>query len=360
MATLAAKFPEETKDLIKNPEKLAFLPESMRDVIPTLSRFQVKQLRGLFDSTFDFLSLPLELRETIYEFHLGGTGTLTTIVRQKQLTKSSAASGSNAALSSSSSGTNEAMTLPSSLSKTCRQIRQEIHNVLYRKYMAKLHVCAYKKSTTKTPITPKKAIGPAGGSVMRGLIFGDSQKATGVSEEGVKSSDRGYRLKRCDIDAFLGFRKVHVVIQSHIPLHSFEYGEKQKGSLGRMLAEWVGMLVAEGCTKATSLLKKEVYLEFKLDGCVGFQSSALWPYSEPGHERFWFYVQVGHAFKKMKEELEGRLPANCPIVLSSSVGELMGLATMRLDAERIRFGENSTTLGRILRLNRGKIVNELT
>lgn len=226
--------------------------------------------------------------------------------------------------------------------------------------MAKLHVCAYKKITAKTPITPKKTIGPAGGSVMRGLIFGDSQKAVGVSEEGVKSSDRGYRLKRCDIDAFLGFRKVHVVIQSHIPLHSFEYGEKQKGSLGRMLAEWVGMLVAEGCTKPTSLLKKEVYLEFKLDGCVGFQSSALWPYSEPGHERFWFYVQVGHAFKKMKEELEGRLPANCPIVLSSSVGELMGLATMRLDAERIRYGETGTSLGRVLRLKRGKIVNGFT
>lgn len=49
MGIPTVKLPNETEDLTKNPDKLAFLPESLRDVIPTLSRFQVKQLRGLFD-----------------------------------------------------------------------------------------------------------------------------------------------------------------------------------------------------------------------------------------------------------------------------------------------------------------------
>lgn len=59
--------------------------------------------------------------------------------------------------------------------------------------------------------------------MMRGLILGAAQgKAAGarLGEEGVKREDRGYRLKKCDIQPFLGFRKVHIVIQSQCPLHA--------------------------------------------------------------------------------------------------------------------------------------------
>ncbi|TLD34391.1 hypothetical protein E2P81_ATG04556 [Venturia nashicola] len=96
------------------------------------------------------------------------------------------------------------LTLPSALAKTCRQIRQEIQNVLYRNYTARLHVTAYKKrSETKNKISKR-----IGGSIMRTLIFGDSptkENQGGSENPRVKNSDHGYRLKSYDIHAFLGF-----------------------------------------------------------------------------------------------------------------------------------------------------------
>lgn len=192
---------------------------------------------------------------------------------------------------------------------------------------------------------------------MRGLILGavESKK---VEEEEVRSEDRGYRLKRFDVQPFLGFRKVHVVIQSHCPLYAFEYGEKQNGPLGFMLADWANTLIAHWYTQPISTNKKEVYLEFQSDGCKGFGSKTLWAYSEPGRERLWFHVQAGFAVKKVREEWEGRIP-NCPIILTSDVDKLVdGITTTRLSAEIVRYSQEDSPLVRQLRLKEGTVVHE--
>lgn len=270
----------------------------------------------------------------IYELHLHGTGTSTTIVRKNQLPRSTSTSSNNIASNTGASGkTSKETTLPSNLSKTCRQIRQEVNDVLYRKYVAKLHVCAYNKG---------KGVG--------------KKIDTGTGAEEVRRKDMGYRLKPYDIHPFLGFRKVHIVIQSHRPLHIFEYGDTQRGSLGFMLSDWVGMLVAEWYAKPTSALKKEVYLEFRLDDCKVVGSSSFWPFTEPDREQPWFYVQAAHTFREMKKELEGRLPATCPIILTSNVEASVGHVYTRLDARGVQHIENGSPEGPVLWLENGRIV----
>ncbi|QDS74197.1 hypothetical protein FKW77_002155 [Venturia effusa] len=346
MATPPIEIPKETRDVIKNPDKLAFLPASIRDVVPTLSRFQVKQLRGLFESHFDFLDLPLELRETIYELALC-PGTSTTIVRRSHLPKAPARSCPN-----------ESIILPISLLKVCPQIQQEANNVLYRKYTAKLHITAYKKGVAKN-FAPKEGITAP---VMRGLILSDpttiQNSSTGKEEEEQKSQDRGYRLKNYDIQPFLGFRKLHLVIQNHTPLHAFSYGDAQKGSLGYMVSEWVNMLVEQYHTQPSPTFEKQIHLEFRLDGRDTFLVQQFWTGTDAGRELLWFTVQARHVVLKMREELEVRSP-NCNVVLTSNVETPDGFGSSRLSAEKVRFVRDNDLRGRILRLKEGKVVQEL-
>lgn len=196
-------------------------------------------------------------------------------------------------------------------------------------------------------------------SVIHGLILG-ARESKKVEEEEVRSKDRGYRLKCFDMQPFLGFREVHVVIQSHCPLHAFEYGEKQKRSLGFMLADWANTLIAYYYTQPISATKKEVYLEFQLDGQGGNRTSALWYATEAGREKLWFWVQAGHAFNLMKKELDTRLPS-APIVLTSNVdAPIDGATTTRSSNEKVRYVKNRRSRGvaRILRLKGGTIVEK--
>lgn len=123
-----------------------------------------------------------------------------------------------------------------------------------------------------------------------------------------------------------------------------------------MLADWAGMLVAHYYTQPTTAIKKEVYLEFQLDGSFPVLSSAFWPFTTAGHEKLWFYAQARHACM-MKEELEGRLSASCPIVLTSNVEAPIDVVATRLDAEKVQYIQDGGNLReRILALEkRGKL-----
>ncbi|TID15095.1 hypothetical protein E2P81_ATG08171 [Venturia nashicola] len=229
----------------------ARLPEKIQSFVNSLDRAELKALRASLSKHwhFDFLELPLELRESIYEFIFEGKGSQPTAITLSRRTTSIARSDlcSTAILS------------------TCRQIHQEASNVLYRQHPAKLIV---------------------------------NQKAAKF----------GYKLQSIDVAASTGFTRLDVDISVNSDWLYIEYGQKRQGTLGHLLSTWVDRLVS-ALQPTNSGGSRTINMNVRLSGWLGNSINYFDDVDELLAKTCWFRVQIAAAVQEMRQDLHTRLPA---------------------------------------------------
>lgn len=226
------------------------------------------------------MELPLELRESIYEYIFEAKGS------QPIATRLSRKNGNSA----------HSTICPTAILSTCRQIHAEASSVLYRLRSAKIIV---------------------------------NRKATKL----------GYNLQSIDVAACNGFTRLDMDITVSCKWLYIEYGQKKKGhTLGHMLSNWVDMLVS-ALNFITSGGSRTINLHFRSKGwlsCAADLHSYTYP-DEDWAKVCWFRTQATAAVVEMRQDLQTRLPAIAFTITSNVEIEYPWLRVTRESALRLKF-----------------------
>ncbi|QDS75062.1 hypothetical protein FKW77_006642 [Venturia effusa] len=258
--------------------------------IATLTRAERQRLRQSLLATlyFDFLQLPFELRETVYELVLmSSSGKIRRFSSPGRHKKSK---------------TKAPRQIPTSILSVSRQVYLEARDVLYRKTTCKLSIYSQFRQV-------------------------------------------GHQIERNDKLAFVNFRQV--ILDIHVTNTSIEYNDKAVGSIGHFLADLVDMLVL-AFDRQYNAPKTTVRLDFRLweandldyksgddaPGCIGVCL----------YRKVWYRAQIAFAFNKMKSLLCFRVPN---LILTTNVEtSINGFRAQKVDACKVRFwNERNGDLG---------------
>ncbi|QDS75121.1 hypothetical protein FKW77_007457 [Venturia effusa] len=239
----------------------ARLPDKIQSFINSLDRGELRVLRATLCKHYhlDFLELPLELRENIYEY-----------IFEKQRT------WAKVHLARKTGWPQNQVICPTGILSTCRHIYHEASNVLYRLYPGLLYVNPNARAF-------------------------------------------GYQLQGIDAAPLVGFRHLDISIRANPRWLHIEYGQGKKGTLGIMLSNWADMLVA-GLQHADPSISRTINLEFSVS-CWPRPSARLSKYDEVNEswaKVCWFRTQTAEALRQMRQTLQSRIP-DIALTITSNV-----------------------------------------
>ncbi|KAE9969407.1 hypothetical protein BLS_005361 [Venturia inaequalis] len=248
--------------------------------VMTLTRAERQQLRSLLACIcFDFLELPLELRETIYRLVL--------------------MSSSGAVRRVSSPGakkheTNPPQELSTSILLVSRQTYLEARNVFYRETGCRLAIHLQKCRI-------------------------------------------GYQLERKDKLAFVNFRQVTLDI--HIIGALIEYSDETAGSIGRFLADLVDALTLAFDSRQDAP-QKTLNLDFRFERVNDMDDYPPNINQRVLHRKLWYRTQIMCVVLEMRELLSFRVPS---LILMSNVENAIGrFCTQKVGSDKVLFRNADT------------------
>ncbi|TLD21584.1 hypothetical protein E2P81_ATG08172 [Venturia nashicola] len=235
---------------------------------------------------FKFLSLPLELREAIYELLFEDNKhyppkKLRLKVRNSRILRLAHELAPSSTLE---------RPMPMEILRTCQQIYYEARTVLYR--MRPVEICV--------------------GTWTRNMHFLDS----------------------IDVAPLINARKLLISIRGTKYAGPIQYAQKRKGSLGSMLARYADALIMSNITSGPN---REIRLHFSNNPYEAIKPLADDEQQGGGwYLKVWYWAQVGEAVKNMREDLKKRAPSMHNLTLTSDIeGKIPKVKTSRYDASRV-------------------------
>lgn len=232
---------------------------------------------------FDFLELPLELRETIYELVLmSSSGKFRRFSSPGRHKKSKA---------------KPPRRIPTSILLVSRQLYFEARNVLYRETACKLSIY-------------------------------------------LQFHQVGYHIERKDKIALTNFRQVNLNI--HVTGQQFEYDDKAVGLVGRFLADLVdilGLALDSRYDAPTRTVKLD--FRFREANDMNYQQRDADPISQQSciYRKVWYRAQIASAVNKMRKLLRFRAPGLG--LITNVETSIFGFRAQKLDARKVRFQNES-------------------
>ncbi|RDI78920.1 hypothetical protein Vi05172_g11013 [Venturia inaequalis] len=304
---------------IVDMSKFAKLPEAVRQVLPTLTRLELKQLGATLRNhdKIEILKLPLELREAIYEMVLAPEDSCPITDAEKVL-RNFEYEHENDSDYCECKQESAVKKFDLSIVLTCKQIYAEAIQVLYRKCTVNLFV----------------------------------QWHPGTEVYLDKIQGFGHGLDENDNLAFQKFRKVSIHINCFKGMYA-EYGQGAQGTIGYMFSDLASKIIAQIDSVRS---KKVVHFEFASEWAPRHREDNLhldanqkmklgfWT------DKLWIRVQLAELVKRMRAELDSALGQDTVILTSNVESNVAQIDTLRLSATEIRFHHHESGKKGVLRM----------
>ncbi|KAE9991461.1 hypothetical protein EG327_011623 [Venturia inaequalis] len=273
---------------------------------PKLQQNQLSLLRsGELTGHFDFLKLPLELREAIYELLFEDNKhyqpkKLRLKVRNSRIHRPECKLAHNCTLE---------RPMPTKILRTCQQIYYEARAVLYRMRPAEIYVGTWAKNM--------------------------------------------HFLDPIDVAPLTNARKLLIKIAGRKDAGPIQYAQKRQGSLGNLLAKYTDVFISSHVALGPN---RDIRLQFEhtRKPLAEDEQQSL----EEWYLQVWHWAQAGEAVKAMRKDLKERAPAMNRLLITSNVeGKISKVKTIRYDASRVWYRNSATKKEGFLGINAsGKVV----
>lgn len=253
---------------------------------------------------FDFLKLPLELREAIYKI-LFEDNKHCPPKKQPVIASLIRHAGGRRI------DPNKERRLPTEILRTCDQIYHEAQSVLYRMRPVTITVCSWAKDK--------------------------------------------FHLAGIDVAPLAHAQKLLVEIGGKVDAGPVQYGQKRFGSIGKMLSNYAAVFIAAHVATGPY---REIRLKFMLTGHEGHKPKVGDEQHSNWDSEIWHWTQAGEAVKAMREDLKKKAPAMNNLKITSNVeGKIPKVKTSRYDASRVWYRNSETKNEGFLGLDaNGKVV----